>query len=116
MRRSKLETYQVILEALSKRPMKMDGLAYKVSLDCVSLKKNLDFLEENGLVEERFLPKGISYAATERGLSVYKTLDLQKYLKKIQATLIAIDEAVQVIPYTSRHKENPEKESPDEKY
>ena len=84
LRRSRLETYETILGALAKRPSKIDRLAYKVDLDCVALKRNLDFLIENGLVEERFLPKGTSYAATERGISVFKTLDFQKYFKKIQ--------------------------------
>jgi predicted transcriptional regulator len=116
MRRSKLETYEAILGALSKRPLKIDGLAYKVNLDCVALKKNLDFLIENGLVEERFLAKGTSYAATERGTSVFKTLDFQKYFKKIQDTLIAIDGAMKVVPEISKRKEKSEKELPDEKY
>jgi predicted transcriptional regulator len=116
MRRSKLETYEAILGAVAKRPMKIDGLAYRVNVDCVALKRNLDFLIENGLVEERFLAKGTSYAATERGISVFKTLDFQKYFKKIQDTLIAIDEAMKVIPEISKRNEKSEKELPDEKY
>jgi len=106
MRRSKLETYEAILEALSRKPMNMDRLAYKVSLNCISLRKSLDFLEQNGLIEERFLQKGIAYAATERGFSVHKTLDSQKYFKKIRATIRAIDEAMQVLPDASNHREN----------
>lgn len=116
MRRSKLETYEAILEALVKRPLKIDRLAYKVNLDCVVLRKNLDFLIENGLIEERFLAKGTSYAATERGTSVFKTLDFQKYFKKIQATLMAIDKAMQVTPEISKRDEKSGKELPDEKY
>jgi predicted transcriptional regulator len=116
MRRSKLETYEAILEALVSKPLKIDSLAYKVNLDCASLNKNLDFLLENGLVEERFLAKGTSYAATERGITVFKTLNFQKYFKKIQDTLTAIDEAMQVIPEISKYTEKPEEESADEKY
>jgi predicted transcriptional regulator len=116
MRRSKLETYEAILGAVAKRPLKIDRLAYKVDLDCVALRRNLDFLIENGLVEERFLPKGTSYAATDRGISVFRTLDFQKYFKKIQDTLIAIDEAMRVVPEVSKRKEKSEKELPDEKY
>ena len=116
MRRSRLETYEAILEALVKRPWKLDTLAYKVDLDCVALKKNLDFLIENGLVEERFLPRGAFYAITERGISVFETLDFQKCFKKIQDTLIAIDEAMKVLPETSKRREKSEEESPDEKY
>jgi predicted transcriptional regulator len=116
MRRTRLETYEAILEALVKRPLKLDTLAYKVNLDCVALKKNLDFLIENGLVEERFLAKGTSYAATERGVSVFKTLDFQKYFKKIQDTFVAIDEAMQVIPEISKSEKRSEQELDDEKY
>jgi predicted transcriptional regulator len=116
LRRSKLETYEAILGALAKKPLKIDRLAYKVNLDCVSLKRHLDFLIENGLVEERFLAKGTSYTATERGTSVFKTLDFQKYFKKIQDTLIAIDGAMKVIPGISKREEKSEKELPDEKY
>ncbi len=116
MRRSKLETYEAILGALVKRPQKIDRLAYKVNLDCSALKRDLDFLVENGLVEERFLPRGTSYVVTERGTSVFKTLDFQKYFKKIQDTLIAIDEAMKVVPEVSKPKEKSEKELPDEKY
>jgi predicted transcriptional regulator len=116
MRRSRLETYEAILEALVKKPSKLDTLAYEVNLDCVALKKNLDFLIENGLVEERPLAKGTSYAATERGISVFKVLDFQKYFKKIQDNITAIDEAMQVVPEISKSKENSEKEPRDEKY
>jgi predicted transcriptional regulator len=116
MRRSRLETYEAILEALVKRPWRLDALAYKVDLDCVALKKNLDFLIENGLVEERFLPKGTFYAVTERGISVFKTLDFQKAFKKIQDTLTAIDEAMKVLPGAAKQREKSEEELSDEKY
>ena len=116
MPRSKLETFEAILGALAKKPMKIDRLAYKVGLDCAGLRRNLDFLIENGLVEEIFLPKGTSYAATERGISVFKTLDFQKYFKKIQDTLIAIDEAMRIVPGVLKRTEKSDKELSDEKY
>jgi len=116
MRRSKLETYEAILGVLAKKPMKIDGLAYKVGLDLANLRRNLDFLIENGLVEEIFLPKGTSYSATDRGVSVFKTLDFQKYFKKIQDTLVAIDGAMRIVPEASKRSEKSEKELSDEKY
>lgn len=116
MRRSKLELYEAVLDALVKKPLKIDRIAYKVNLDCVALKRNLDFLMENGLVEERFSEKGTLYAATERGISVFKALDFQKYLKKIQDTLMAMDDAIKVIPEISNIKDKPGKESLPEKY
>ena len=116
MRRSKLETYEAILGVLAKKPMKIDRLAYKVGLDLANLRRNLDFLIENGLVEEIFLPKGTSYSATDRGVSVFKTLDFQKYFKKIQDTLVAIDGAMRIVPEASKRSEKSEKELSDEKY
>ena len=116
MRRSKLETYEAILGTLAKKPFKIDSLAYKVGLDCANLKRNLDFLIQNGLVEEIFLPKGTSYAATDRGISVFKTLDFQKYFKKIQDRLVAIDQAIRIAPEASKRSEESGKEIPDEKY
>ena len=107
MRRSRLETYEVILEALMKKPMKIDRLAYKVGLDCAGLRRYLDFLIENGLVEELILPKGTSYAATDRGMSVFRTLDFQKYLKKLSKTLMTIDEAMQDIPAALKRRQKP---------
>jgi len=116
MRRSKLETYEAILGALAKKPLNLDKLAFKVGLDCANLRRSLDFLIENGLVEEIFLPKGTSYSATDRGVSVFKTLDFQKYFKKIQDTLVAIDEAMRIMPEPSKRSEKSEKELSDEKY
>jgi predicted transcriptional regulator len=116
LRRSKLETYEAILGALAKKPMKIDKLAFKVNLDCVAAKRYLDFLVQNELVGEVFLAKGMSYAATERGISVFKTLDFQRCFKKIQDTIVAIDEGMKAVPETSGRKENSRKELPDEKY
>jgi predicted transcriptional regulator len=116
LRRSKLETYEAILAALVKRPLKLDSLAYKVKMDCVALQRHLGFLTENGLVEERFLAKGTLYTVTERGTSVFKALDLQKYLKRLQNTLMVMDEAIQVKPEISKRRDKSEKELPSEKY
>ena len=114
MRRSKLETYEVILEALVKKPLNIDRIAYKTSIDCTVLSKHLDFLIKNELVEERMLGKKLLYAMTERGMTVFRTLDFQKYLKKISNTLMQIDEAMQTIRDIS--KDDKEKENSNEKY
>jgi predicted transcriptional regulator len=116
MRRSKLESYEAILEALLNKPLNIDTLAYAVSMDCVALRKNLDFLSENGLIEERLLPKETSYVATERGVTVFKTLNFQRYLKRIQNAITAMDDAMQVTSTFSRRKQNQGIELPDEKY
>ena len=101
MRRSKLESYEDVLGALVKKPLTIDGIAYKTNIDCVILRRRLDFLMENGLVKERILSKKILYAITERGIAVFKTLNFQKYLEMVANTIRAMDEAIHVIPIIS---------------
>jgi predicted transcriptional regulator len=101
MRRSKLESYEDILGALVKQPLTIDSIAYKTNIDCVILRRRLDFLMENGLVNERISSKKILYAITERGIAVFKTLNFQKYLEMVANTIMAMDEAIHVIPIIS---------------
>jgi predicted transcriptional regulator len=108
MRRSKLESYEDVLGALVKKPLTIDGIAYKTNIDCVILRRRLDFLMENGLVKERISSKKILYAITERGIAVFKTLNFQKYLEMVANTIIAMDEAIHVIPIISE-RDNKEK-------
>lgn len=114
MRRSKLEIYEAILEALVKKPQPMDRLAYETDMNCTVLGKRLSFLLENGLVEERPLPNDTHYAITERGVAVFKTLNFRKYLEKISGTLSAIDEAVQTLPFMLRDYNEPSEEKKQE--
>jgi predicted transcriptional regulator len=102
MRRSKLESYEAILEVLVKKPLPADRIAYKTSMDCTVLERHLDFLIKNGLVEERFPNKKTLYAVTERGMAVFKALNFQKYLEKVTASLRAIDDALQAVPTISK--------------
>jgi len=102
MRRSKLESYQAILEALAKRPLNIDKIAYRTDMDCTALTRYIDFLIENCLVEERPTNKKTLYAITERGMAVFKTLNFQKYLEKVTASLKAIDDALQTMPIISK--------------
>jgi predicted transcriptional regulator len=101
MRRSKLEAYEDILGALVKKPLTIDGIAYKTSMDCDSLKKRLDQLIKYSLVEKRTSNKKTFYAITERGVAVFKTLNFQKYLETIAGTIMAMDDAVHIIPMIS---------------
>jgi predicted transcriptional regulator len=102
MRRSKLESYEAILEAIAKRPLNADKIAYKANIDCTALTRYIDFLIENGLVEERPTNKKTLYAITERGMAVFKTLNFQKYLEKVTTSLRAIDDALQTMPTISK--------------
>ena len=109
MRRSKLECYEDILEALVKNPLTVDSIAYKTGMDCAILGQRLDFLIKNGLVEKRISSKKTRYAITERGAAVYRTLNLQKYLEKVTKAIRVMDEAIHVIPMISER--NNKKES-----
>jgi predicted transcriptional regulator len=98
-----------ILESLVKRPLGIDRIAYKTNMHCTAVNQHLDFLIQNELIEERIQGNKILHALTERGITVFKTLDFQKYLKRISNTLREIDEAMQTIQDMSEKKEEKEK-------
>jgi len=83
MRRSKLESYEAILGALAEKPLNIDSLAYKTKMHCEILSQRIKSLIKYGLVEEIASNGRKMYIITERGISVYKTLNFQKYVKKI---------------------------------
>ncbi len=82
MRRSKLEMYVDILQVLSlKGPLKLTHIMYKSNVNCKVLKDQLDFLLQNGLVEERSQRKDrVVYAITQKGT---KTLKAFREIKQI---------------------------------
>jgi predicted transcriptional regulator len=104
MRKSKLESYEEILGALIKKPLGIDSIAYETSMECSILKRRLDFLIKNGLVEERDSGRKTLYAITERGVAVFKTLNFQKYLEKMVNTIRILDEAMNIVPKISEEK------------
>lgn len=116
MGRSKLESYEAILEALIRKPLTTDRIAYETGMDCTILNRRLSFLTANGLIEERVLPKKTLYAITERGVAVFKALNFRGYLGKMSDTLSAIDDAMQTIPIISKDYREPQEEQENEKY
>ena len=97
MRRSKLETYEAVLEALVAKPLSVENISYETDIECSVLVERLDYLLENGLVELRPVGEKGGYAITERGVAVLKALNFQKYLARVANKLSVIDEALQVI-------------------
>ena len=75
MRRSKLEMYIDILAVLAQRgPLKLTHIMYKANVNCSVLKENLEFLIDQGLVEERSVgKKRVVFAVTKRGRTVVKS-------------------------------------------
>jgi predicted transcriptional regulator len=108
MRRSKLESYEAILGALVKKPLTIDRTAYETDMDCAVIKQRLDFLLKNSLVEERKQSRKTLYAIRERGVSVLKTLNFQKYLEKVANTIRMMDEALQTVPNVSGYDDKEE--------
>jgi predicted transcriptional regulator len=111
MRRSKLETYEAILSALAKRPLTVDSIAYRTSMDCTVLHQYLETLQRYGLVQEKISGKKRLYAITERGMAVFRTLSFQRYLDKIAKSIRA--SAVETAPtqvITGSEDENLESE------
>jgi predicted transcriptional regulator len=103
MKKSKLEMCESILEVLVKKALTIDEIAYDANMGCTIVKHYLDFLIENGLAEGRSQKDKTIYAITERGATVYKILNFQKYLEKLSKSLRAMDDASQIIPIISKH-------------
>lgn len=97
MRKSRLQSYEDILEVLVNNPLIIDHIAYEINMNCTILRQHLDFLMKNNLVEERGSDKRTLYAITEKGVSVLRTLNFQKYLGKISNKIRVIDEALEII-------------------
>lgn len=97
MRKSKLESYIDILEALVNNPLTLDHIAYEIDMNCTILRQHIDFLIKNGLVEERGSGKRTQYAITEKGIAVLRALNFQKYFGRISNKIRVIDEALEII-------------------
>jgi predicted transcriptional regulator len=104
MRKSKLESYAEILEALVNKPLTADQIAYKINADCLILKQLLGFLIQNHVVEERESEKKTLYAITEKGIAVLRTLNFPKYLGQISSNMRLIDEATEIIRKLEKNK------------
>jgi predicted transcriptional regulator len=109
MRRSKLELYEDVLNALVKKPLTIDSIAYKSNMDCVALRQRLDFLMKNGLVTENNCRRKTVYALTRRGQAVFKILNITKRLEKLQTTIKIIDDALQTLPNLPEQNEETKK-------
>jgi len=101
MRRSKLESCEAILGALTEGPLTVDQIAYETSIECGAVNRHLEFLVRNEVVEERAADGKTEYAITERGIIVFKTLSFQKYLERVSNTLRAMDDAIHTVTMMS---------------
>ncbi|HXX87080.1 MAG TPA: winged helix-turn-helix domain-containing protein [Candidatus Acidoferrum sp.] len=97
LRKTRLESYESILEALVDRPLMFSELALETQVHQPLLTRHLKFLIQNGLIEERLTQKAGLYAITEKGLTVTRVLNFPKYIRKIKGTIRTIEEAAEVI-------------------
>jgi predicted transcriptional regulator len=109
MRKSKLESYEDILEALVNGPLTLDALASEAHLNLTLLEQNLKFLIKSALVEDRKTENTTAFAITEKGTTVIKVLNFQKYLRRIKGTIRTICEALEILPEISQRSTNSEK-------
>ncbi len=97
MRKTKLESYADILEALVNNPLTVDQISYEINAECMILKQRLRFLIQNRVVEERETEERTLYAITEKGIAVLRTLNFAKYLGRIADNIGLIDEANEIV-------------------
>src|SRR4030065_2608861 len=105
MRKSKLELYEDMLCALVDKYLTVDSLSYQCNMDCVAVKKRLDFLMKNGLVQENQCSMKVLFSLTGRGLAIYKTLAITRRLEKLKTTIKMIDQTLQALPTLSKDTE-----------
>ncbi len=92
LRKSKLENYDDMLQALVDRYLSVDSIAFSCSMDCIQANERLGFLVKNGLVEKKQCHNKTLYALTKRGTTVQKTLAVTKRLDELKVSMTVVDE------------------------
>ncbi len=107
MRRSKLELYEDIIGALTKKALTIDDIAFECNMNCVTLQQRMEFLIKNNLVDlEISLDNRAFYVLTRRGLAISRTLVIAKGLEKMQRKpSINHDEALRAIAALTENDE-----------
>ena len=103
MRKSKLKCYEDIICVLYNKAKIIDEIAFDLNMDCLALQAKLDFLLENGLVEERQYNRGKGFALTKRGLAIFKTITISKQLTKLRNNIQIMDKTVRTVHATSEN-------------
>jgi len=101
---SKLETYLNILEVVVENPQNPEFIARKTRMKPDSLKRCMNFLVSNGVIEKRRLmsSKQPVYALTERGMAVFKELRAMKYFEKLRESFPIVEEAREIASFLSK--------------
>lgn len=108
---SKLDKYLNILEVLAERPQKIDRIASKVDMETAEIKRRMNFLVSNGVVNERpTIDNRIVYALNDRGYAVFKALRAFRYFEKLKESLPVIEEAKEIASILSKNTRRLRKE------
>lgn len=108
---SKLDKYLDILEVVAERPQKIDHIAAKVHMETRELKRRMNFLVLNGVINERPIDDNrFVYALNDRGYAVFRTLRAFKYFEKLRESLPVIEEAKEIASILSKSSRKLRKE------
>lgn len=78
-RRTRFEMYIDILEALSRKPMKITHIMHSVNVNGTRVREYVDFMLKQRLVEKEMLSeKRFNYRITTRGRKVLEIVDMVK--------------------------------------
>lgn len=90
---SKLERYLSILETLVSWPLEFENIMYQIDENSNALKKYLDFLISNNLIEKLSIDeKIVVYTITDKGLSLLSIMQGQEYFDEHQNLIISCEE------------------------
>ncbi len=92
MPKSKLELYEEILSALVDNNLSVDNLALLCEMDYATVKKLLDFMEKNRLIQNNHSYTNVLYSLTPKGEAVYKSLIKTKRVNKLKESINTIKE------------------------
>jgi predicted transcriptional regulator len=83
----------ILLVLAHRGPLKITHVMYKANVNCSVLNGYLDFLIEQGLIEEKQIKKNKTiYAITQRGVTVIK------YFRELQEALPIVEEDKRLPP------------------
>lgn len=108
--------YLDILKVLAyAKPVKVTHIMRKANLNCIVLKKGLDFLIKHGLTEEKTIEKRrritVVYSITQKGITALKHLqELNQALPVLENSgnrpLLYISTPRQYVPFPAEKTEN----------
>jgi len=87
MGRSRLEVYMDILKVLARHgPSKLTHIMFEIEVNYGNVKRCLEFLIKQNLVEETLVGKRNFYHITEKGMAVLETISKLENVLQISCT------------------------------